>query len=254
MPTPEHQIQKIIDETVATMTGVLFEITAEVDPVDAGRVINAAQLDLFTDKMNTEILGVMTTGFVDEITKTVAVAPLSGAVMQSYIDVEGASFLAKLGDLSSIVKSEVTKGILTGAGRAEIAQAITGSGLRPDQVGTLVNTALTTFSRTIDVAMQNNTPESTKLIYTGPLDEKTRPICIEMLAAGPLTANEVDSQFPGARVDGGGFNCRHRWITRAATNINQESRANKIKSKLIAADKFGEPKTLRQIQSDANNN
>jgi hypothetical protein len=252
MATAEQQIRKIIDDTTELMTGTLFEVTANVDSADVGRVINAVQLDLFEDAMNIQIKGVLQAGFITELSALTQVSPLSGPIIQSYIDIEGASFLANLGKLGDTVKNEVAKGILTGAGRSEIARAITGSTLSPAQLETLVNTALSTFSRTIDVAMQNQLPPETKLVYIGPLDEKTRTICIEMISAGALTRDEVDSQFPGARSDGGGFNCRHRWISQAATNINQEFRANKIKTKLIAEDKFGDPKTLRQINADNN--
>jgi hypothetical protein len=252
MATAEQQIRKIIDDTTELMTGTLFEVTANVDSADVGRVINAVQLDLFEDAMNIQIKGVLQAGFITELSALTQVSPLSGPIIQSYIDIEGASFLANLGKLGDTVKNEVAKGILTGAGRSEIARAITGSTLSPAQLETLVNTALSTFSRTIDVAMQNQLPPETKLVYIGPLDEKTRTICIEMISAGALTRDEVDSQFPGARSDGGGFNCRHGWVAEAAVNINQEFRANKIKSKLIADGKWTKPQTLRQINADNN--
>nr|AKH47464.1 hypothetical protein [uncultured marine virus] len=250
MPTPEQQIQKIIDDTVEVMTGTLFEVTANVDPADIPRVINAVQLDLFTDAMESSILKVLDAGFVAELSGLTQISPLSGPILQSYIDIEGASFLANLGNLGNTVKNEVAKGILTGAGRSEIARAITGSTLSPAQLETLINTGLSTFSRTINTAMQNELPVETKYRYEGPLDEKTRPICIEMIAAGALTIAEIDSRFPGSRTDGGGFNCRHGWFAEEGVNINQEHRAGKIKDKLIAEDKFGKPQTLRQIQSE----
>jgi len=48
-------------------------------------------------------------------------------------------------------------------------------------------------------------------IYEGPNDDKTDDYCLEMLAAGPLTYEQIESQFPGTFTAGGHFNCRHSW-------------------------------------------
>ena len=45
-----------------------------------------------------------------------------------------------------------------------------------------------------------------------------------MAAAGELTKDEIDAQFPGAFIDGGGYNCRHAWVpVDAADMVNQEA-------------------------------
>lgn len=67
MATAEQQIRKIIDDTTELMTGTLFEVTANVDSADVGRVINAVQLDLFEDAMNIQIKGVLQAGFITEL-------------------------------------------------------------------------------------------------------------------------------------------------------------------------------------------
>ena len=54
-------------------------------------------------------------------------------------------------------------------------------------------------------------PANATYVYLGIIDDKTRDICLEMMSAGALTRSEIDSRYAGAFIDGGGFNCRHRW-------------------------------------------
>ena len=55
-------------------------------------------------------------------------------------------------------------------------------------------------------------PDDMEYQYIGALDEKTRPECLEMMAAGNLTKKEIIRRF-GSEVftSGGGYNCRHKW-------------------------------------------
>ena len=60
--------------------------------------------------------------------------------------------------------------------------------------------------------MMDIAPSNTKYVYIGPVDEKTRDECLQMASAGRLTLEQIKSQFGEAvLVDGGGFNCRHKW-------------------------------------------
>ena len=62
------------------------------------------------------------------------------------------------------------------------------------------------------MVMAEDLPEKESWYYHGPLDNKTRPICRLMLSDRGLTKAEVEARYPGALIDGGGFNCRHRWL------------------------------------------
>ena len=64
--------------------------------------------------------------------------------------------------------------------------------------------------------MADQDPPDALYVYEGPSDDRTRDECLAMIAAGALTRAEVEAQFPGAFVDGGGFNCRHSWVPEAA--------------------------------------
>jgi len=84
--------------------------------------------------------------------------------------------------------------------------------LSEEQIGTLVNTSLRTFERgTFAITAEEYAPKDATYIYVGPDDDRTRPECQEMLAAGELTLEEIESRFPGALINGGGWGCRHSW-------------------------------------------
>ena len=93
-----------------------------------------------------------------------------------------------------------------------------GADFQPSAVDKVVGDGLATFNRSVVAVMIVGSPPGRKLWYLGPLDNKTRPICRKMIAAGELTANQVSSQFPGALQDSGGINCRHIWTGVEGTN------------------------------------
>ena len=75
---------------------------------------------------------------------------------------------------------------------------------------TLVNTTLNSYSRQVTNQMMSIAPKTTKYVYIGPVDDRTRDECLDMASAGALTLEQIISQFGEAPlIDGGGFNCRH---------------------------------------------
>ena len=113
--------------------------------------------------------------------------------------------------------------------------------LSPRRVETIVGTALASFNRSILVTMAEDLPESQLWQYHGPLDEKTRPICRVMLSERGITQEEIDARYPGALIDGGGFNCRHRWLPERS---DRTIRSNAKKDIEKNPNKFKKAKTL----------
>jgi hypothetical protein len=97
-------------------------------------------------------------------------------------------------------------------GKALRERIATKISLSPRRVESIVGTALASYNRSILMVMSDDLPENESWYYHGPLDNKTRPICRVMLSDRGLTKTEVEARYPGALVDGGGFNCRHRWL------------------------------------------
>ena len=176
-------------------------------------------------------------------------------VLTALLRMDNNTFMKQIGLMGDQVRNEAARGIIAGASEADIAQSIlkgAGGVLRPDQAETLANTALNTFERNVTVEMASNDPKDTRYIYQGPVDDRTRDICIDMMSAGALTRDEVDSDFPGAFSDGGGFNCRHRWAreTSSSDKLSDQKGAEKLKSKKQDQGKWRTPQTPQQQFSE----
>ena len=146
-----------------------------------------------------------------------AVAPITPGTVQALINVNQATFMQYVPHMASTLKSEMVKATLAGVPRNKLVNHLkeaAGKSLSRGQIKTLVETAMKTFSRSVNAVMTEDMPEDTLFQYIGVSDGKTRPICLAMLAAGAMTREEIDERFPGAFLDGGGFNCRHRFAVK----------------------------------------
>jgi hypothetical protein len=196
------------------------ELAVLVGQIDFTQLVNELGYVSNVDKL--------TSRYVDILRTIDPIAPLSEEVLQALVATDNAFYLSKGSDLASTMKQELSRGALTGASRATMKEAIKDvSGFRPDQVETLVDTAQRTFSRSVTAAMTEEMPPDTTYIYIGPVDDKTRDVCVEMAAAGALTRPQIESQFPGSMVTGGGFNCRHAWRleTKKSDKLSGEGKA-----------------------------
>jgi hypothetical protein len=70
-----------------------------------------------------------------------------------------------------------------------------------------------------------------------------------MGAAGELTREEIDSQFPGAFVDGGGYNCRHSWVPVSAAREVDPAKAQDLID--AQGDKWRTPQTVRERNAES---
>ena len=156
-------------------------------------------LDKYLASYQTVLSGMQFTGKVTEET------------LLALVRLDQATFKSQIGTMGEQIIDEAVKGILGGKTERQIAQSMLGNVLRPDQAQTLANTALNTFERNVTAEMAVNDPADATYVYQGVIDDKTRDICLDMMSAGSLKRDEVDSLYPGAFSDGGGFNCRHRW-------------------------------------------
>ena len=114
--------------------------------------------------------------------------------------------------ISGNIRTQVVKGVQGGLSISQIIDSTTSASISNAQMQTLVNTTLNTYSRQVTNQMMKASPKNTKYVYIGPVDDRTRDECLDMASAGRLTEEQIISQFGNAPlVDGGGFNCRHKW-------------------------------------------
>ena len=123
------------------------------------------------------------------------------------------TLLNQLDNMGAIIKKEVVNGIIAGNPTSTVLEAVRGQGaLSRRQLQTVIDTAMNEYSRSVTKIMIDKMPADVEYQYIGALDEKTRPKCLEMMAAGNLTKKEIERRF-GSEVfiNGGGYNCRHKW-------------------------------------------
>ena len=142
-------------------------------------------------------------------------AEVSEVTLRALKNVKRAEWVALAKFEIGAIQNEIFNASITGQWnqKAIINNLMTGvqSNLSEGQINTLIDTSLSTYERNVRTSMMNEMPENTLYVYVGPQDEKTRDICNEMIGAGELTRDEINSSYPGALNNGGGFNCRHSW-------------------------------------------
>jgi len=180
------------------------------------------------------------------------VAPINEATLKAIYETNKATFIRHIQLSAQEIQKELLNSMLGNLDRKQMLSRVMNlkEGLNSAQMETVVDTMNRTFSRQVQAVMSRELPADTKYIYTGPVDEKTRDICLEMMAAGELTRDEIEQQFPGAFIDGGGFNCRHSWRTvtkfTEKTGLNNQGRAEGVIEEKRTQNKWHTPETLLQ--------
>ena len=100
-----------------------------------------------------------------------------------------------------------------------------------------INDAMNNMSRSVTVQMMEDAPADLKYVYIGPVDEKTRPFCLEAASQGALTKDEIlalGGEYAESLVSGGGINCRHNWEL-ASDDIQSQFHRGSQAQKIIEA-------------------
>ena len=137
---------------------------------------------------------------------------LTEDTIQTLINYNTNSLLSQLGNMAQIIKREVVNGMISGVGISDVLDKVRGQGaLSAGQLQTLIDTAMNEYSRSVTKLMMDKMPNNTLYVYIGALDDKTRPKCLEMMSRGELTKGQIESDYPDSFINGGGYNCRHKW-------------------------------------------
>jgi len=138
-------------------------------------------------------------------------ADISPSTLLALTKVNQSTFFDKMAiDIATSLKGNITSGILGGLNKNDIIRGIEAD-LRPDQIDTLVTTALSNYTASINSLMADELPANASYVYSGPVDKKTRPLCLQFMSSGKMTRDQIESINPNAFIERGGFNCRHQW-------------------------------------------
>ena len=209
-----EQIANLVDKAREELINDLYRLGVNEDNVPA---FVSAILDLDVEGTLKAKLTKATSAYANAhrgvLESTIGFAEVSAETLTSFISLNEQVFdNAVINNISSHIRNEVVKGIQAGLNPSQIIQNVASSSISNSQMQTLVNTTLNSYSRTISNSMMEVAPKNTKYVYIGPSDEKTRDICLRQISAGRMTQGEIVSSFgSGVLVEGGGFNCRHKW-------------------------------------------
>lgn len=238
----DKKLSKTFANEFETVSKKLVEtLINESDPFAA-----LAQFDIesYYISQMTPVLESTLGGYGEILRDMIGANAITETEIQALIEFDRATYTSYLKGQAGAVKQELLRGVLGKYSEEELVESlINKSGLRADQVETVINTAINTFSRQVGAVMSENLPQDTKYVYIGPVDDKTRDICLAMIAAGELTRAEIDSKFPGSFVDGGGFNCRHRWEISVQQGQSEMAQARAEIFTRNQQGKWQEPKT-----------
>jgi hypothetical protein len=217
MPTIEKtaiEFAKRVEAIKLATVDYIYDLGANLSRQELAILISEIDFTAVVNELGyVSNLDKLTARYIDVLRGLDPIAPLSDDILQALVNTDRAFYLAKGGDLANVMKVELTRGALLGESRQGMKAAISElGGYRPDQIQTLVDTSMRTFGREVNLAMMAEMPDETKYTYVGPIDDKTRDICLQMAGAGELTQSEIVSSFGSSVLtDGGGFNCRHEW-------------------------------------------
>lgn len=187
------------------------------------------------------------TGFLlDDMFKFGRITEVQLLALQSLQESSILNYSTRLGEEVRLGFSEgISQGLRGQSLRDSIASKLSVS---PRQVEGIVSTTLATYSRSVNNLMAESLPEETLFYFDNPIDDKTRPICRVMVAAGGMTRSEVENKFPGALTDGGGINCRGSWVTKSM----DKSIVGKAKSEVSGNQKkYSKAKTLLEYSRES---
>ena len=143
--------------------------------------------------------------------------------IQLLIQMDIAVWEAYLPYLSSQIQQQVALGSFAGLTREQIVASIESAALSSTQIETLVTTSLNNYSRSVTRSIMLDEPDNTLYQYIGPVDGRTRDICLFFASAGELTETQIKKLRGGEESlsFGGGYNCRHKWQSVSRVGVSK---------------------------------
>ena len=209
-----EQIADLVDRARAELVGSLYALGKDIkDPV----LFSEALLDIDIEGTLKSKLKKATSVYANAhrgvLESTIGFAEINPKALSTFATLNEQLFdNSIIRVISGHIRNQVVNGVSAGLTADMIIERVAQSSISNAQMQTLVNTTLNTYSRTITNQMMENAPATTKYVYVGPVDDRTRDECLDMAAEGEITESEILTKFGEAVLaDGGGFNCRHKW-------------------------------------------
>jgi len=132
----------------------------------------------------------------------------SGATLEAMLNFEVDAANTQITQTAAEIKKIIMRSIVGRQSEAEFAAALKSETLRPDQINSYVNQNLRSFHRTVELQMAEANPDQL-YIWAGPLDDRTSPECVDMIAQGALSQSEWQASYGAYLSSGTHYGCRH---------------------------------------------
>jgi hypothetical protein len=152
------------------------------------------------------------TQYAVELKSMQSFADVSETVIESLIRTDLIVYQNKIKDKIDVMKKLMIESVIGDLPINEFEGMVSSFGLTPSQAEALVDDSLRKFSRNVTREMANNAPEEKLYIWSGPIDNRTSDECLTLIALGPMTIAQFDSESPGSFNSGTHFGCRHEAI------------------------------------------
>lgn len=172
-----------------------------------------AQLDLtqllLDDPALKKALQELTVAHVSTLKALTPFSQVDDAFLSALISLDQQVYVGQIGASAVELKALMGESITANLSESSFAKSLEATGLQKHQANALANDTLRKYERSVTIEMANNADPNKLFVWSGPLDSRTSQQCQVMIAAGPMTLAEWQSQFGGFIVSGTHVQCRH---------------------------------------------
>ena len=226
-----EQIANLVDKAKADLLADLYQIKRSMTLGEFIEIVSTMDIEGTLKKKLQKATSIYANAHRNVLESTIGFGDVDSKLLTGFAQLNEQLFdNSIIRVISGNIRTQVVKGVQGGLSISQIIDSTTSASISNAQMQTLVNTTLNTYSRQVTNQMMKASPKNTKYVYIGPVDDRTRDECLDMASAGRLTEEQIISQFGNAPlVDGGGFNCRHKWeiASEEGTTFHQPEAAEK---------------------------
>ena len=206
-------------DDMAIRTGVAYkEVIEGLDELVKGKsaeeaaiILNGVNIESALNAKLTGVFALFESGAIDLLSEIPMTSTLTEQALRSTLnnvkDFLSTEFIDKV---APNIRNVVIDGIVGELEPNEILdELIKISDLSQKQLQTLVRSGYSQYSNAIKKMMFDKVPKTTKFVYVGAYDNKTRVACEQKILASPATKTEILSKF--GNFDNEVWNCRHSW-------------------------------------------
>ena len=210
-----EQIANLVDKAKADLLTDLYNIKRTMTLGEFVEIVSTMDIEGTLKKKLQKATSIYANAHRGVLESTIGFADIDSKLLTGFASLNEQLFDDSIiRTISGHIRTQIVKGTQAGLSVSQIIENVSSASISNSQMQTLVNTTLNSYSRQVTNQMMDIAPQSTKYVYIGPNDEKTRAECRKYIDAGRLTKKEIKgrgSKWKESLVDGGGFNCRHKW-------------------------------------------